>query len=159
MSKFETKNALVGYFWILSCLESAHLILSNCKILRKKQKCLNLELKMPYLGIFGLKFKINVSHIWNQYPHIYLIAKCCEKTRTRTFGLEFQKTIVIFRISTLEFVYLQNFTKKAKMPKFGTKNALFGYFGLRFLNIIVIFEISTLEFVQLQDFYKKNRNA
>ena len=64
----------------------------------------------------------------------------------------FKKTIVRFKISTLEFVSLQFFAKKqkrsilrpkmpyldvfrlkflrkkAKMPKFGTKNALFGYF-------------------------------
>ena len=29
------------------------------------------------------------------------------------------------------------------MPKFGTKNVLFGYFGLEFENSIVIFEINT----------------
>ena len=90
---------------------------------------------MPYLGIFGLKFKINVTHIWNQYPQIYLIAKCCEKTRTRTFGLEVQKTIVIFRISTLEFVYLQNFTKKAKMPKFSLHFTLLLHFKSTSLNL------------------------
>ena len=39
------------------------------------------------------------------------------------FGLEISKTIVIFEITTLEFVYLQNFLKKIKIPKFGTKNA------------------------------------
>ena len=44
------------------------------------------------------------------------------------FGLEFQKSIVIFEISTLKYVELQNFAKKAKMPKFRTKNALLGYF-------------------------------
>ena len=33
------------------------------------------------------------------------------------------------------------------MPKFGTKNALFGYFGLELENNTVMFEISTLEFV------------
>ena len=39
-----------------------------------------------------------------------------------------------------------------KMPKFGTKNALFGYFGAGILKkTIVIFEISTLEFF----FHKK----
>ena len=30
------------------------------------------------------------------------------------FGLEFEKNIVIFEISTLEFVALQNFVKKQK---------------------------------------------
>ena len=43
------------------------------------------------------------------------------------FGLEFQKAIVIFEISTLEF------RVKEKMPKFGTKNALFGYVWDRIL--------------------------
>ena len=38
----------------------------------------------------------------------------------------FKKAIVIFEISTLKFVYLQNLAKKTKMPKFGTKNVLFG---------------------------------
>ena len=57
-----------------------------------------------------------------------------------TFGLQFENNIVIFEINTLEFVYLQTFAeKKAKMLKFGIKNALFGYFWLE----IVIFEISS----------------
>ena len=42
------------------------------------------------------------------------------------FELEFEKAIVIFEMSTLEYVILQNFAKEIKMPKFGTKNALFG---------------------------------
>ena len=29
-------------------------------------------------------------------------------------GIELEKTILIFEISTLKFVYLQNFTKKQK---------------------------------------------
>ena len=40
------------------------------------------------------------------------------------------------------------FHRKTKMPKFGTKNALFGYFWARILKNIVIFEISTLKFVK-----------
>ena len=42
-----------------------------------------------------------------------------------------RKAIVIFEIGTVKFVYLQNFTKKTKIPKFVTKNALFGYFCAR----------------------------
>ena len=38
--------------------------------------------------------------------------------------------------------------KKTKMPKFGTKNALFVCFLAGILKTIVIFEISTLEFVK-----------
>ena len=41
--------------------------------------------------------------------------------------LEVQNTIVLFEISTLNFVQLQNFAQK-KMPKFGTKNATSGSF-------------------------------
>ena len=66
---------------ILSYMKSAPSNLSNCKISRKKQNCLNLGPKMFYLGIFGLKF---------------------------------QKTSVIFEISTLEFVKLRNLVKKWK---------------------------------------------
>ena len=42
-----------------------------------------------------------------------------------------------------------------KMPKFGTKNALFGNFGLRIKKTIVIFEISTLEFGIRRNFVNK----
>ena len=45
-----------------------------------------------------------------------------------TLGLEFQKTIVIFQISTLEFEKLLNNMKKNENPIFWTKNALFEYF-------------------------------
>ena len=40
----------------------------------------------------------------------------------RIFGSEFKKTIVMFEISTIKF------REKMKVPKFGTKSALFGYF-------------------------------
>ena len=41
-----------------------------------------------------------------------------------TFGLEFENNIIIFEISALEFACV-----KMKVPKLGTKNALFGYFS------------------------------
>ena len=47
------------------------------------------------------------------------------------FGLEFKKTIFIFEINPLKFVYLQSFGKKTNMSKFGPKNASFGYFWPR----------------------------
>ena len=44
---------------------------------------------------------------------------------------------------------MQNFAKKTKMPKFGTKNTLFGvFFSQNFRKTIVIFQISTLKFVK-----------
>ena len=70
------------------------------------------------------------------------------------FGLEFEKNIVIFEISTLEFVELIKFAEKTEKPKFRRKKALFGYFWNIILKTIVIFEINTLKFVYLQNFMK-----
>ena len=48
------------------------------------------------------------------------------------FGLEFENNIVMFEIiiSTLSNCKI---SRKMKMPKFGTKNVLFGYFEARIL--------------------------
>ena len=108
MPKFGTKNALFGYFWT-RCLKS-------------------------------------YCHTWNKHPWVCLIDKFRQKTKCLSCGLkmpylgilwvEFEKLIVTFGISTLGFVWLENFTKKQKrlnlgpkMTKFVTKNALFGCFG------------------------------
>ena len=101
----------------------------------KKQKCLNLRPKISYLGIFDQKC-LN----W-----VFL-------------GKDLKKTIVRFEISTLKFVYLQNFTKKEKCLNLGPKMSDLCIFGLEFQSNIVIFEISTLKFVYLQKF-GKNQNA
>ena len=73
-------------------------------------------------------------------------------------GLEFENNIVIFEISTLEFVQLQNFAEKQKCLNLGPKMPYLGIFdqkcfiwvilGKNFKNAIVIFEISTLKFVE-----------
>ena len=60
MLKFGTKNALFGFFGgdqnfqkkLFSCLKSAPSNLSNCKILRKKQKCRNLGQKNALFWYF-----------------------------------------------------------------------------------------------------------
>ena len=79
---------------------------------------------MPYLGIF----KQNCL-IW-----VFLGKNC-------------RKTIVIFKISTLKFVCLQNFTKK-KCLNLGPKMPDLGILGPEFKNNIAIFEISPLKFVK-----------
>ena len=63
------------------------------------------------------------------------------------FGNIFRKTIAVFKISTLKFVSLQNFTKKQKCLNFGPKMPDLGILGLEFENNTVLFEISTLKFV------------
>ena len=65
---------------------------------------------------------------------------------------------VIFEISTLKFVSLQNFTKKQERLNLGQKIADLSIFGLEFRKTIVIFEIGILKFVYLQNF-AKNKNA
>ena len=74
-----------------------------------------------------------------------------------TCGLEFENDIVIFEISTLEFVYLQNFAKKQKHLNLESKMRYLGIFGLGFYKTIVIFEISSFEFILLQNFVKKQK--
>ena len=58
-------------------------------------------------------------------------------------GKNFKNTIVIFEISILKFVYLQNFRKKQKYQNLGPKMPHLGILGLEFENNIVIFEIIT----------------
>ena len=59
MRKFGTKNALFGYFWsrIFEIMFEISSRKSTLKILRQKQKCLNLGPKMLYMGIFGQEFQ------------------------------------------------------------------------------------------------------
>ena len=62
-------------------------------------------------------------------------------------GLDFQKTIVLFEINSLEFVKFQNFAKKQKCMNLGLKMPNFHIFCLEFRRSVVIFEFSTLEFL------------
>ena len=155
MPKFGTKYTLFGYFCARILKNICHIWYQHpqtsvtAKLLEK--------MKRPTFGTKNTLFRHFITgilkyycHIWNQHPRICLIAKFWGKTKMPKFwiknaflgifGLEFQKTIVIFEISTLEFVRFQNFVKKwkclnlgKKMPKFGTKYALFGYFWIRIL--------------------------
>ena len=79
----------------------------------------------PYFSIFDQKFLIGIFS-----------------------GIHFlKKAIVIFEISTLKFVYLENLMKKQKFLNLGPKMPDLGIFCLEIENNNVIFEISTLEFV------------
>ena len=57
-------------------------------------------------------------------------------------GLEYENNIVIFEISTLEFVQFVKFCEKIKMHKFGTKNAFFGYCWARILKKLLYYRKS-----------------
>ena len=56
------------------------------------------------------------------------------------FGMEFEKTIDIIEISTLEFRAIANFDANTKMKtlKFEIKNALFGYFWAGILKKLLL---------------------
>ena len=55
-----------------------------------------------------------------------------------------KNTIVIFQISTLKFVYLQNLRKKLKRLNLGPEMSNLGVWGLEFEKGIVIFETNIL---------------
>ena len=68
------------------------------------------------------------------------------KTCLGIFGLEIEKYIAIFEISTLEFF---------KSLNLGPNNALFVVFRQQFRKTIVIFGISTYKFVLFQSLEQK----
>ena len=49
------------------------------------------------------------------------------------FGVEFQKTILIFEISIIKIGIFVKFTKNLKMLKFSINCALFGYYWVSIL--------------------------
>ena len=137
---------------LLSYLKSSTHKFIYLQNLTKKQKCLNLGPKMPYLGIFyqkclvwvflGYNFKRTIAIFEISNPSICLIAKCHELIKCLNlglklpylciFGLEFSKTILIFEISTLKLVKLPNFVKKQNCLNFGPKVPYLGTFGQEF---------------------------
>ena len=96
MGKFWTKNALFRYLW-------ARILKSYC-------------------------------HTRNQHPQICLFANFTKKEEflnlrpkmphLRSFQLEFENNIVIFEISTFEFVQLQNFVQKQKCLNLGPERLI-----------------------------------
>ena len=65
-----------------------------------------------------------------------------------TFRQEFEKTIVIFEISSFAFVKTLSFMFKKN--KLVPKSPYLGIFGLEFEKVIAIFETSTLSFIEIK---------
>ena len=75
--------------------------------------------KSVLFGYLWVRILKNYCHISNQHPKICIFAKFGIKIKMKKFEpevpdlgiflLEFEKTIVIFQISTLKYEYLQNF--------------------------------------------------
>ena len=89
---------------------------------------------MSYLSIFGLQFEKN----WSQHLQMSLIAKLVKKQKylnlgskmcdSGIFGLEFEKKYCHVWNHHPRIYLIENYIEIMKMPKFGTKSALFGYF-------------------------------
>ena len=65
------------------------------------------------------------------------------------------KAITIFKITTVNFASLQNFTKKQKCPNLVPEMPVLDVLNWNFGNNVAIFEISNLKFVYLQKFDEK----
>ena len=155
MPKFGTKNAWFWYFWPRVWKEYCHIWNQHPRICLIAKFCQ--KAKMPKFGIKNCLNAIilkNYCHIWNQNLPICLLAKFCEETKMFKFGTK----NVLFGYFWTKMAYLDIFWAKIKknnycciwnwhtwicliakyceimkMPKFGTKSALFGYFWDRFL--------------------------
>ena len=118
----------------------------------KKQIMLKFGIKNALFGYFWARILTNYCHIWNHHPQICQIAKFLLKRKMLKFG-------VIFEISTLKFVQLQNFAKKRKIFKFGTKDALFGYFWARILTNYCHNWNQHPQICQISKFLEKTKNS
>ena len=84
----------------------------------QKQKFLNMEPRMSYLGVLGSNFEKPLSYLKSALLEFSLLQSLLQKKKSlnlepkmpdlRYFGLEFQNTIFIFEISLLEFVLMQS---------------------------------------------------
>ena len=91
---------------------------------------------MSYLDIFGLEYLKSAPSNFSNSKIISKNWRCLNLGQKMSdlgiFGLEFEKDIVIYEISKLQFVRWQSFSKK-KMPKFETKNDVLKFFHQNYL--------------------------
>ena len=73
--------------------------------------------KSALFGYFWARILKNYCHIWDQHPQI------CQKWVFNSYS----------KFQCLRISVIAKFCEETKMPKFGTKNALFGYFWARTL--------------------------
>ena len=145
LPKFGTKNVLFRYFWAI-LLKNYCLIWNQhpqvCQIGKfcKKEKLPKFVTKNALFGYFWNRTLKNYCHIWYQHPEICLIVKFVWKKKSLNLGPKspigyfwrWMSYLGIFEISTLKFVYMQNFSKKQKCLKFGPKMPYLVIFGLEF---------------------------
>ena len=153
MSKFGTKNALIGYFW-------AGIWKQNCHILKQHPRICVIPkfleiIKMPKFGTKNDLFR----YFWPKMSYLGIFGLELEKKYLKPASLKLGAKILKFETKNAWFYYFgtgilksychiwnqypwicliakfwkkQNKTKQRK-HKFGTKNTLFGYFWARTL--------------------------
>ena len=124
----------------------------------EKIKILKFGTRNALFKYFRVRILKKELHIWNQHLWICLIAVFCEIWKCLNLGAKKTiwvflgwnlKTILCYLKSAPRFWLLAKFREKIKIPKFETKNALFGCFWIIILKQFVIFEISALDFAKL----------
>ena len=131
ISVFLTKNALLSIFSARILKNYCHIWNQHPKIFlfakfHEKAKLHKFGTRNALFGYVSDRILKNYCQIWNQPHRIFLIAKFREKTKIHTFGTKnawyaffdqkllisvflskkYTKTIAIFEISTLKFVYM-----------------------------------------------------
>ena len=148
----------------MSYLKSASWNLSNRNFCLKKPKMSKVGCKNALFRLLQAQIKKSYCHIWNQYPRIYLISKFWKKMKNPKFGTKnalfgllwaqiWKKAIVMFEISILEFVSMQNFQKKCL--NLGLKLPYLGIFELDFLKNYCHISNQHLQICQFGKFLKK----
>ena len=131
--------------------KSAPSSLPNDKITQKTQNSLNLRLKMPYSGIFGLEF-------WETIVEI-TISNFSNMTKNALFGYFwsriFKKYCRIWNKHPQIFLIWELPKLPKKCPNLVPQVPYLGSFGLNIWKAIFILQFSTLKFVKLQNFAKK----
>ena len=114
---------------------------SNCSLCEascKIKKYLHLGQKILYLGIFQLEFEkaiviFEISALKFVWLQIWQKKQKCLNLKPKMSdlgicGLEFEKKYCHIWNQHLRICLIEKYRERTKMPKIGTKNALFGYF-------------------------------
>ena len=96
---------------------------------------------MSYLSVLGCEFEKPMSYLKSAPSNLPYCKVWCKNYKSlnlgrkmpylHIFGLEFVNIIVIFNNQYPRICLVAKFGTKAKILKFGTKNALFRYFWAR----------------------------
>ena len=86
-----TKIAFLGYFWGKTFKNCSHISNQHPQIcpianFAKKQKCLNLGQKRPYLGLSGLEFKKTIAIIEISTLKFVQLQNFAKNTKISKFG-------------------------------------------------------------------------